>query len=112
MSNDKDPLIPAGDSYFEGHPVGLEKQAQAAMAEREKGQLELERLCFEVFIASENGIKLRESLLERFVVPGLVSPQSQTFKQEVIYFEGFKEAFRGLFAMADNHQRRIAGVSK
>lgn len=72
----------------------------------------MQKLCFDVFMKNESGQQLYIMLLERFIVPGLYAPEHPHATNLSLYFEGFKEAFRGLINMAKLHQRRIDGQSK
>lgn len=107
MSNNDSQSHGQGDSYFEGHQTGFEEQVMQIKIEEEKAQLELERLCYEVFMATNDGTKLWEIFTEKFLLPALCAPNSPNFRQECIYFDGFKQAFRSIMGMARNHQRRI-----
>lgn len=70
--------------------------------------IEFERLCYEIFIISPEGKKLWELLVERHLVPSQVVPSHPQAMQLSIYFEGFREAIRGLMNMAKAHQERVA----
>jgi hypothetical protein len=92
------------DEYFDTRMV---QESEENRQKRLKPQHELDRLCFDVFIASNDGSKLWELLEKRFLLPPMCAPHSPTFKQEVIYFEGFKQAIRALMSMAKDHQQRV-----
>ncbi len=69
--------------------------------------VELDRLCYEVFEASENGKKLLNILKERFIVPSLVQPNAPNYETILTFYEGFKEAYRLLSHSAESHKQRI-----
>lgn len=105
-------VIAQGDGYYEGHPTGMEAQVKKMHEERERQSLEMERLCYEVYITNADGARLLKMFHDRFVVPGLAAPQQENFKNAVVYFEGFKEAFRGMSNMATNHLLRLNAGNK
>jgi hypothetical protein len=74
--------------------------------------IEMERLCYEVFIISKEGQKLYEHLIEKYLIPSQVSPAHPQGMQIAMYFEGFKAGLRSLMDMARIHQQRIAGANK
>jgi hypothetical protein len=88
--------------YFEDHKIGLEH-----LIKENPADVEMQMLCHQVFMQSDAGQKLYILLLERFIVPGLYTPDHPNAQNLSLYFEGFKEAFRGLINMAKIHQRRI-----
>jgi hypothetical protein len=98
-----------GDSYFEGHPTGMEEQAKKMHEEMMRARTEMERICYEVLEVNPDGQNLWKKIEEQFLIPNLCSPRSASFKEEVIYFEGFREAFRHIKALALNHKKRILG---
>ena len=75
--------------------------------ENPKG-MELERLCYEVFVISAEGKKLYQHLQDKYLIPTQVVPSHPQAMQLAMYFEGFREAIRGLLNMARVHQQRIA----
>ena len=54
------PWATQADPYFDGHKVGIEDY----MKQRPE-ELEIERLCFSVFIANADGSKLYEIIKDR-----------------------------------------------
>lgn len=88
--------------YFNDHKIGVEDFLKESSAD-----IEMQKLCFEIFMKSEDGQKLYVMLLERFLIPGLYKPEHPHATALSLYFEGFKEAFRGLMQMAKIHQLRI-----
>lgn len=69
-------------------------------------QREMEALCYRIFLKSEDGRKLYSHIIEQFLVPSLFDPTKPHAPELGMYFEGFKEAFRGLIKMAYIHERR------
>ena len=88
--------------YFENHQTGYEQYFK-----ENPQDVEMQKLCHDVFINSESGQKLYALIQERYIIPGLYAPEHPHVQSLAIYFEGFKEAFRGLDKMAKIHQQRI-----
>ena len=70
--------------------------------------IELDKLCFELFEANEQGRKFLQLITERYLIPPLAMRSTATYQIDVIWGEGFKEAFRMLKAHVASHQQRIA----
>lgn len=69
--------------------------------------VELDKLHHAVFEGTENGRKLMDVYEKRFLIPALVHPNSQNYKDLCIFYEGFKEAFRMIRGSVQSHQQRI-----
>jgi hypothetical protein len=67
---------------------------------------EFQRLCYEVFVISEQGKQLYEMLVKKFVIPQLFSWGDKDVQYSAIYWEGFKSAIRGLMDSALCHLKR------
>jgi hypothetical protein len=74
-----------------------------------KETIEFQRLCFEVFHANNDGKALWEHIKERYLLRALFAPTHLKASELALYYEGFKEALRGLWAQGDIHLRRING---
>ena len=72
-----------------------------------KQLIELQRLCYEVFQVSDNGKKLYEIIREKFIIPARFSPTDPSSADLALYWEGFKEAMRGLWDQGCMHKKRI-----
>jgi len=69
--------------------------------------VELDKLCYEVFHISEPGRRLLEICKERWLIPALANKSSPTYKDEVIWAEGFKELIRFFLSSIIAHEQRI-----
>ena len=100
MDLDKNPYLqPPPD------PFQYVKDQQKAL---QKEQVEMERLCFEYFIMSDQGKKMADLLLEKFILPSHFAPNDQNADKLAIWWDGFKSALRGLsITNGRNHQKRI-----
>lgn len=86
----------------------FEKQREQIQSVKDQA-IEFQRLCFEVFFVNQDGKHLLRLLQERYLHPALFSPTHQNASQLALYFEGFKEAIRGLEAQGLIHKKRING---
>ena len=84
----------------------------------ENEQIELERLCYEVFHVNDNGKKLWEICKDKFIDRGLFdlgSKHFDFFKANPMcvsfYWEGFKDAIRGFHLNGLKHRQRIVGIN-
>lgn len=91
--------------YFEGHPTGFEH-----LKPNDESGEEMRRICYELFVKNEDGRILMGMFLEKYLIPALYSPDHPNAQNIGLYFEGFKEAFRGLINMAQQHHRSISHV--
>jgi hypothetical protein len=81
--------------------------------------MEFQRLCYEVFITNNSGKMLMEKIFKRFILKALISPvvvdergrsvpvPAEEYKTFVVYYEGFKEALRGLHKQALEYQLKL-----
>jgi len=69
--------------------------------------VELDKLCYEVFHKSEPGKRLLEVMKERWLIPSLAAKGSETYKDDVIWGEGFKELIRFFISSIIAHEQRI-----
>jgi hypothetical protein len=81
-------------------------------------QIEMERLCYEIFHVSENGKELWKILYKQFISRSLFQlakkdPNFFTMHPEIMsfYWEAFKDALRGLHNNGEHHKQRMAGVN-
>jgi hypothetical protein len=88
------------ENYFEGY------QKKINELKSRPDVVELDKLCFMVF-ASEDGKKLLNEFMERYLLPGFVNPGAPNPGEAALYYEGFKEAFRLIRGSIRAHQQRI-----
>ena len=69
--------------------------------------IEFQRLCFEVFHMNNDGKALYEHIEKKFLLRALFAPSHPQSQNLALYWEGFKEALRGLWAQGNMHRRRI-----
>lgn len=73
----------------------------------QKEAIEFQRLCFEVFHMSKDGKALYEHIEQKFLLQSLFAPSHPQAANLSLYWEGFKEALRGLWAQGNMHKKRI-----
>ena len=93
------PLIAPPQDPFEPQRQQQEKIRQEA--------IELQRLCYEVFHMSDHGKKLYNILQSKYVIPAQYAPSHPAASQLALYWEGFKEAIRGLHDQGLLHAKRV-----
>lgn len=82
------------------------------LEEIQKEQMEFERLCFEVFHMNAQGKQLYELIKERYLDRSLFAPTHANAPELALYYEGFKEAFRGVYTLGLKHLKRINAGKK
>lgn len=75
--------------------------------EVKKEAIEFQRLCFEVFHMNKNGKELYSHIERKFLLQSQFAPSHPQAANLALYWEGFKEAMRGLWAQGDMHRKRI-----
>jgi len=98
--NKPNPFIDQED-YFEGYRESIAKLKNKPEA------IEFDRLCYAVF-ENRNGRELMQELEERYLLPALAARGSKTYADDLMFFEGFKDAFRHLKICIHSHKQRIA----
>lgn len=89
------------ENYAEGYNKSVES------LKNNPEVLELDKLCYEVFMGNEPGKKLLAEFERRFIIPALAHPNNQMYKTQCVFFEGFKEAFRMIKGSITAHEQRI-----
>lgn len=69
--------------------------------------IEWDKLCFELFEINPQGKRWLELVTERYLLPGLCRPGTQTYQIDIIFWDGFKEFARMLLMAIKSHQHRI-----
>lgn len=101
--------------YF--NPLIMAEEPEAYRLYREKARdghkeaEQLQSLCWEVFIVSPAGKKLMEIYMERFVIPAKFLPTDAAADKLAMYWEGYKDAIRGMKDNGLAHMRRISGTT-
>lgn len=88
------------ENYFEGYKKKIDE------LKLRPDVVELDKLCYFVF-QSEDGKKLLNEFVERYLLPGFVNPAMPNAGHAALYYEGFKEAFRLIRGSIKAHEQRI-----
>jgi hypothetical protein len=89
------------ENYFDGYQKSIDEMKNRPEV------VEIDKLCYFVFEANEDGKRLLEAFTERFLIPGFINPASPGVEHAAIYYEGFKEAFRMIRNCVNSHKQRI-----
>ena len=99
MSEEKNPYIEP-ENYFEGYQENIDKL-------KDKPEfVEFDKLCHLVFVTPD-GKHLMEEIEKRFLIPALCAPTTPNYATNVIWAEGYKEAFRMLRNCIMSHDQRL-----
>lgn len=105
-SMENNPLL-TPENYFKQYQDNIDKLKNNPLL------VEFDRMCYEVFESNEMGRKLLEYISDTFLKPSLAKVGSNTYQIDVIWAEGFKDAFRKIFYSIQSHKQRIqAGMNK
>jgi len=99
VSEETNPFLQQ-ENYFEGYQKKIDE------LKHRPDVVELDKLCYMAF-ASEDGKKLLDEFVERYLLPGFVNPAAGNPGEAALYYEGFKEAFRLIRGSIKAHQQRI-----
>ena len=66
-----------------------------------------DKLCYELFEASETGRKFIEHITQRFLINSQVGRGSPTYMQDVVWQEGFRDAYRMIINHIQSHKQRM-----
>lgn len=97
--SEKNPYIEP-ENYYEGYQQSIEK------LKNNPDLIEFDKLCHLVF-NTPDGKHLMEEIEKRYLIPALASPNHDNYKTNVIWAEGYKEAFRMLKHCVLSHEQRI-----
>ena len=71
---------------------------------------EIARLCYELFHVDERGRKLFEAWRDKFLLKAVYSPQAPNARDLGLWWEGFREAIRGMHNLGQQHIEYMNGV--
>lgn len=73
--------------------------------------IEFDKLCYELFEMNSHGKRFIEIAKEKYLLYALVQKGNPTYQIDVIWQEGFKDAFRMLLMALVSHKQRIQAGS-
>lgn len=71
-----------------------------------------DKLCYEVFEASDMGKEFIKFATNRFLVNSQVTKGNPSYQLDVIWQEGFRDAYRMILNHVQSHRQRIAAGVK
>ena len=96
---DKNPYVQPYN-HFSGYQDSIEKLKERPEA------VEFERLCFNIFSLSDDGVRLMELIKERYLIPALIDIGNPNYATANTWAEGYKQAFRNIMLAVETHSQR------
>lgn len=93
-------------NYYDGYNESIEKHKQNPEL------LAFSKLCYEVLHHNEQGKILLNFLKTNYVLPSLVNINAPQYKEQCVWSEGYKDAFRLLMKAVDTHIEYIKAETK
>lgn len=97
---ERNPLLEP-ENFFEGYNKSIESYKNNPEI------IAFDRMCYELFEATELGRKFIEFVTERFFVYSQVQRGNPTYQLDCIWQEGFRDAYRMLMNSVMSHKQRI-----
>lgn len=95
------------ENYWEGYQKSIEE------LKNNPEVLAFERMCYEVFEATEIGRKFLEYAQYRFIVNSQIGRGTESYQIDTVWQEGFRDAYRMILQSVTSHKQRIqAGVNQ
>ena len=69
--------------------------------------ISFDKMCFELFEMNETGKKFLEYAQTNFLLPSLAKLGAPTYQLDVMWAEGFKDAYRKIVYAVMSHKQRI-----
>lgn len=69
--------------------------------------IEFDKVCYELFHMNPTGKRFIELIKEKYLMNALVQKGSPTYQIDVLWQEGFKDAFRMIVISIMSHEQRI-----
>lgn len=106
MSEEQNNPYLAKENYFEGYQKSIDelKNNPAIIA--------FDKLCYEVFEASEIGREFMKFAKDRFLIHSQITKGTATYQIDVIWQEGFRDAYRMILTHIESHSQRIKAEGK
>lgn len=102
--NQRNPFLEP-ENYFEGYQKSIDN------LKNNPEVIAFDKLCYEIFEHQEVGRKFLEMVKERYLLPSLVSKGNPTYQVDVLWQEGFKDAWRAIISAVISHRQRIKAAS-
>ena len=69
--------------------------------------IEFDKLCFELFEMNPQGKRFMDIAREKYLTHALVQKGTPTYQIDILWQEGFKDAFRMILMSLQSHAQRI-----
>lgn len=102
---EKNPLLEP-ENYFEGYQQNIDN------LKNDPQVIEFDKLCYEVFEHSEMGREFLKFATNRFIVNSQIARGNPTYQLDVIWQEGFRDAYRMILNHVNSHKQRILAGQK
>jgi hypothetical protein len=89
------------ENYFEGYQKSIDN------LKNNPELIAFDKLCYEVFEAREIGKEFINFVKNRFLVHSQITKGNPTYQVDVIWQEGFRDAYRMIFNHIESHKQRI-----
>ena len=89
------------ENYLEGYQKSVEE------LKNKPAIIEFDKLCYELFEMNETGKRFLELATERYLIQSLAGRGNATYQIDVLWAEGFKDAFRLFLNCVNSHKQRI-----
>lgn len=87
--------------YWKQYNESIEK------LKNDPANIAFDKMCYEVFEHPEMGRKFLEYITNRYLLAPSGTRASATYQIDVLWGEGFKDAFRMIFLAITSHKQRI-----
>ena len=99
----RNPLLEPED-YFKGYQKSIDE------LKNQPEVVQFDKLCYEVFEATEVGKKFLEFAKERFFIYSQVNRNDPNYPTMCTWQEGFRDAYRMILNHVQSHKQRIAAL--
>lgn len=89
------------ENYFEGYQKSIDQLKNNPQI------IKFDKLCYEVFEANEVGKEFIKFAKERFLINSQIVRGNPNFQLDVIWQEGFRDAYRMILNHIESHKQRI-----
>jgi hypothetical protein len=100
QQHEPNPLIEP-ENYLAGYQESIDN------LKNQPNVIAFDKLCYEVFEATEMGRKFLEFATNRFLVHSQITKGNPTYQIDVIWQEGFRDAYRMILSHVQSHKQRI-----
>lgn len=107
MSNQEQPQSRPNPHIAEPNPYAEYAKKQEQLAKEHPELQEFGRLCYSTLVTYEDGKKMLDQVIDRFLMKSLVHPTSANAADQALYWTGWTDCVKFLKQTAHEHQQRI-----